>query len=115
VIETTTHRGHDGARDIGDDGMPGADFIINGAWQRVAMAVRFPVHGIFIARQRFLKGAGTNFLIILRSRRMACDHAAWKDNAAILGEGGPGKAKQGILARAARPDHGDQPTRPDCD
>ena len=95
--------------------MPGADFVVDGARQRIAMAVRFPVHGVFVPRQRRLEGTETDLLIVLGRRCLARDHATRKHDAAILGAGRFGKPKQRILAGTARTDHQDQPARPDRD
>src|SRR6185369_15245866 len=107
------HCANYGARYVGDDGSSGADFIVNRARQRVAMAVSFPMHGILATRQRLLKGAGADLFVLLRCRRFACNHAARKHDVAIVSTGCLGKAEQRILAGAAWADHQHQPARPD--
>ena len=77
------------------------------------MAVRFPMHGVFVARQRLLEGAGAHLFVVLGGRCLPGDHAPWKDDAAIIGAGGFCKPEQRILAGAARTDHQNQPAGSD--
>jgi len=48
------HGANHRARYVGDDGSPSADFVVDPARERIAVAMRLPVHGIFAARQRLL-------------------------------------------------------------
>ena len=85
------HRADHRARDVGDHRAAGADIVIDRARQRIAMAVRLPVHGIFALLARAGGIHPRSPLIVLGGRRFARHHAARKDDVAILGAGGPRK------------------------
>src|SRR3954447_1043034 len=77
------------------------------------MAVGFPMHGVFVPRQRLLKGAWVHLFIVFGYRSFPGDDSAWKHNVAVVRAGRLCKPKQRVLAGAARPDHQNQPARPD--
>src|SRR5258708_4904735 len=77
------------------------------------MAVRFPMSGEIAPLQRLPEGIRAELLIIFENRCLARYRAARKDDAAIIGAGGPGEPDQRVLAGAAWPDHQNQPAGPE--
>ncbi len=73
------------------------------------MAMRFPVNREITLAARLLEGIEAQLLIIFEGRGFPGHHAARKNDAAVIGAGGPRQAEQRILAGAARTDHQDEP------
>jgi len=58
------HRFNHCARYVGDHSAPGADIVIDRAGQRVAMAMRFPMHGEIAACECLPEGIKAHLLIV---------------------------------------------------
>src|ERR1700730_6550986 len=59
------HRIHDRARYLGDNRTSGPDNVVDRTWQRVAMAVRFPMNSELAITARLPEGLKAHLLIIL--------------------------------------------------
>jgi len=113
VRVSAAHRVNDRTRYIRDDRAVGADILVDRAWQRVAMAMRLPIHRKLALDARQPKGLRAHLLITFVSRGRARHHAARKDQAAVTGAADLREAYQRVLAGAARADHQDEPARSD--
>src|SRR6478735_7945712 len=60
---SAAHCANHRTRDVDDDGSSSTDFVVNRARQRIEMAVRLPVHGIFATRQRLLKRTDADLFV----------------------------------------------------
>ena len=77
-----------GPRYVGNYRAIGADVVVDRARQCIAMAIRLPVHGEFAFSVRLPKIVSAHRVMVFKSRRFPCHHAAWKNDIAVVDAGG---------------------------